>query len=76
MTKVTVGTAVEIGDNLFELLLVVTWVLLLVTWIWGSLFLTSRLGKTCSTRAVVRCILGFSSWNSECSHRDVFIERH
>jgi len=76
LTKVKVGTALEIGDNLSELLLVVTWVLL-VAWIWGNLFLTvCGLGKACSTRGVVRCILGFSSWNSKCSHRDVFIERH
>lgn len=38
--------------------------------------LTGRLGKTCSTRGIVRCILGFSGWNSGCSHRNVFIERH
>lgn len=75
MTTVKVGTAVETGDNLLELLLVVTWVLL-VAWIWGSLFLSGRLGKTCSVRGVVRCILGFSRWNSECSHRDVSIEGH
>lgn len=38
VTKVKVGTAVEIRHNLSELLLVVTWVLL-VAWIWGNLSL-------------------------------------
>lgn len=73
--KEKLGTAVQFVDNSPELLLVVTWALLVVAWIWGIPF-SGRLGETCSTSGIVRCIFGFSGWNPERMFPQKYFSRH
>lgn len=72
--KEKLGTAVEFVDSSSELLLLVTWALL-VAWIWGIPF-SGRLGKTCGASGIVRCMFGFSSWNPERMSPQKYFYRH